>query len=236
MGLKVADNVTIGAFRLGVELIDQPHLFRFLRVDLIHRGLNTLDGRRDQPESIRNSAAHIEALLTAGVVGIRHALLNSFPFQLREYNADVEHGASHGRGSVEFFCRGYELDPVLSEFLHHIREVEDRTADAVQFVNNDLTDHPAFDVVHHFSKGRTVCIFTAVTPVGINLILFTSHFVLAELDLAFDRNAIGSVNGLSCVDCVHFVAPSSQKRAADRYIIPQQLLNSYHFHCVFHTL
>ena len=209
VGLKVADNVTVGAFRLGVELIDQPHLFRFLRVDLIHRGLNTLDGRRDQPESIRNSAAHIEALLTAGVVGIRHALLNSFPFQLREYNADIEHGAPHRGRCIEFLCCGHKLDLVCSKLLHHIGEVENGTTDAVQLVNNDLADHSVFDVVHHFRKGWAVRILPAVASVGINLVLFTSHFVLAELNLAFDGNAIGSVNGLSCVYCIHFVAPFS---------------------------
>ena len=209
MALEVADDVAVGAFWLGIKLIDQTHLLCFFRVDLIHGRLDTINGCRDQPESIRNSAAHIEALLTARVVGVSHALLNSFSFQLCEYNADVEHGTSHGGRCIEFLCCGHKLDLVCSELLHHIGEVEDGTTDAVQLVNNDLTDYSTFDVIHHFRKGWAVCILPAVTPVGINLVLFTSHFVLAELNLAFDGNAIGSVNGLSCVYCIHFVAPFS---------------------------
>ena len=212
VGLKVADDVTVRAFRLRVELIDQLHLLCFLCVDLIHGGLNTLNGRWNQPKPIRNSAAHIKTFLTAGVVGICHTLLNGFPFQLCEYDADVEHSAPHRGGGVELFRRGYELDLVLPKLLHHIGKVKNGTADTVQLINNDLTDHSIFDVVHHFRKGRTICIFTAVTSVGIDLVLFTSHFVLAELNLAFDGNAIGSVNGLSCVDCVHFVAPFSHRK------------------------
>ena len=209
MALEVADDVAVRAFRLGIKLIDQTHLLCFFRVDLIHGSLDTINGRRDQPETIRNSAAHIETLLAAGVVGISHALLNSFSFQLREYNADVEHGASHRGRCIEFLCCGHKLDLVCSELLHHIGEVKNGTADTVQLVNNDLADHSVFDVVHHFRKGGAVCILPAVASVGINLVLFTSHFVLAELDLAFDGNAIGSVNGLSCVYCIHFVAPFS---------------------------
>ena len=207
MLLKISDDITVGTFGLGVEFVNQFDLFSFIGFDFIHGCFDTLDSRRHQLKSIRHSAAHIEALLTAGEICVCDSLLNRFAFQLCEHNADVEHGSAHRGGGIKFFGGGYELNFVLFKALHHRGEVQNRAADAVQLIDNYFADDSIFDIIHHFRKGRAVCVFAAVAPVGIYFVCFTSHLIFAELNLAFDRNTVGSVNGLSRVDCVHLVAP-----------------------------
>ena len=97
VGLQTAGDIAAGALRLCVQLIDQPYLLCLLFVDSVHRGSDAVDGRGAQTEAVWHPAAHIETFLAAGVVGVRHALLDRLPLQLGEYDADIQHGAPHGR-------------------------------------------------------------------------------------------------------------------------------------------
>ncbi len=142
---------------------------------------------------------------------ILHPLLDGFALQLCEHDANIQHGPSHRRGSIELLCERNKLHIVLLEQHHHVGEVQNGTADAVQFVNDHPGDQPTLDVLHQHLKLGPVRIFTAVTLVLIFLATPASQFVFAKLTLTFDGNTILFVNGLSCINrvnsVVHFALP-----------------------------
>ena len=201
--LEVSDNVAVGALRLGVELVHEPHHLRLLRDDLVHGGLDAADDGGDQPVAIGHPPAHVKALLAPGKVGVGHPLLDGLPLQLGEDDADVEHGPAHGGGGVELLRGGDELHPVLAQSLHHAGEVQDGAADAVQLVDDDLAELSRPHILHHLLEGGAVGVLAAVSPVDVGLVGFPPRLVLAELDLAIDGDAVSPVHRLPRVNCVH---------------------------------
>jgi hypothetical protein len=70
------------------------------------------------------------------------ALGDDFAFELREGQKDVQGEAAEGTGRVELLRDRHEADAMPVEQLHHLREIQQRAAEAV-----DLVDHHAIDLL-----------------------------------------------------------------------------------------
>jgi hypothetical protein len=92
---------------------------------------------------------------------------------------------------------------VLAKKLHHVRKIQDRSADSVELVNHDSRNKPVVYIAHKLPKLGTVDIFAAVTLIAIFPEFGAFQFVFAEIDLAFDGNAVGLVDRLPRVNCVN---------------------------------
>ena len=97
---------------LGVHFKHQPGDVRRFRVGLHHFCADALNGGGFQLETERGRAAHVKTALAPGIVSVRHPLLNGFPFQLGEHDADVQHGPAHWRGGIKLFRGGNKLHVV----------------------------------------------------------------------------------------------------------------------------
>ncbi len=156
----------------------------------------------------RHPSAHVQAFSAAGKIGVRHPLLDGLPLQLGEDDADIQHGPANGGGGVEFLGGGYKFHAVLCEGVHHGGEVQNGAADAVQLVDDDLADEAPPHVGHELLKGGALRVLSAVAPVGVGFGRPAPELVPAQLDLAFNGDAVGAVHRLSGIDGVHSVPPA----------------------------
>lgn len=133
-------DIAKGGIRLSVHFVDKAHSIGFFGDRLIHGGMYTADDRGDLPEAVGNISAHIQAFSAPRIIGISHTFLYSFPFQLSENDADIQHSIAHRGGGIEFFGSGNELHLISAEKLHHIGKIQNRAAYAVQFIDDNGAD------------------------------------------------------------------------------------------------
>ena len=91
---------------------------------------------------------------------------------------------------------------MLLKYINNTCKIQHGAADTVQTIDNDSSYFSSFNVCHHFLERRTVCIFPAISFIGINLDIFPYHFPFAKFDLAFHGYAVDPVNRLSRINCV----------------------------------
>ena len=158
----------------------------FLRVHHQLLCVDTVHFDRLGVEAVRGFPAHLEAPLTAGVVGVRHPLLYRFPLKLCEHDTDIQHGPAHRGRGVKLFRGGNKFHIVLLEQFHHICEIQNGTADTVKFVDNDFRNQALLDVPHQLLKLRAVCVLAAVPFVSVFPATTAFQFVFAKFNLAFN--------------------------------------------------
>ena len=166
-------------------------------------------------EAIRGFSTHLKPSLAAGIISVRHPLLYRFPFKLGEHDTDIQHRPPHRGGGIKLFRRGHKLHFVLLKEVHHLRKVENGTADAVELVNHHFPHKAAFNIPHKLLELWTLRIFPGIPFVLVLFAVPAFQFVFAKLNLAFNGNAVLFVYRLSCIDCVysiiHIVAPFLKK-------------------------
>ena len=104
MGRKLGGDIVERNARVDVHIV---HLANKRRLGWFNYQLLCMDAVNDdrlRPKSIRRSPAHFETALTPSIPCVLHSLLDSFSLQLREHNADVQHGPAHRRGRVKLLC------------------------------------------------------------------------------------------------------------------------------------
>ena len=137
-------------------------------------------------EAVRGFPAHLEAPLTAGIVSVRYPLLYRFPFKLGEHDTDIQHRPPHRGGGVKLLRRGHKLHFVLLEEVHHLRKVENGTADAVELVNHHFPHKAAFNIPHKLLELWTLRIFPGIPFVLVLFAVPAFQFVFAKFNLAFN--------------------------------------------------
>ena len=208
-------NVMQRYLRVSVHLIHLPDKGRFGWLYYQLLCAHPVHHIRLCPKSVGRFAAHFEAPLTAGVPCVLHPLLYRFPFKLGEHDTDIQHRPPHRGGGIKLFRRGHKLHFVLLEEVHHLRKVENGTADAVELVNHHFPHKAAFNIPHKLLELWTLRIFPGIPFVLVLFAVPAFQFVFAKLNLAFNGNAVLFVYRLSCIDCVysivHIVAPFLKK-------------------------
>lgn len=82
-------------------------------------------------------------------------------------------------------------------------KIVDRTADAVEPVDQNFVDEPGFRISQQLLQGRAVDILAGKAFIGVDLAALEfarGQCVAAELRLLFDRNAVRPFNRLAGVD------------------------------------
>ena len=151
-------------------------------------------------EAVGGRAAHVKTVLAAGIVGIGHALLDGFTFELGEHDADIQHGPPHRGGRVKLFRGRNELDIEFLKSFHHGCEVQNGTADTIQLVDHHALDQAPANIGHHFLELGSIGILAGITLVCVLAEIASSQFILAKLDLAFNADTVLAVNGLSAIN------------------------------------
>ena len=96
--------------------------------------------------------------------------------------------------------------------LHHIGEVQDRTADPVQLIHDHLLYLSSPDIRKKLLQLRPGGIFTTVSTILVLPEGSALQFILAELNLTLNRDTVCPVHGLpgiNCIDSVHKSPPFS---------------------------
>lgn len=100
---------------------------------------------------------------------------------------------------VRHLRRGHKLHFVLLEEVHHLRKVENGTADAVELVNHHFPHKAAFNIPHKLLELWTLRIFPGIPFVLVLFAVPAFQFVFAKLNLAFNGNAVLFVYRLPCI-------------------------------------
>ena len=204
IGFHVSNNIAVGGMRLGIHGVDQLDDFCRPRIDDITGSLLAVEHIRLQLESHRDWPAHVEPLPASAQVGVGHTHLDCLAFQLGKHDTDVEHSPPHWCGGIELLIAGDELHAVFLKLLHHICEVQNGATDSVQLVDDDSAHLTAANAIHHPLEIGTVGIFPREPFVLKDLVYTPTCLVLAELDLAFNADAVHLIDGLSAIDCIIF--------------------------------
>ena len=81
----------------------------------------------------------------------------------------MQRQAAKRRRAVEVLCYRDKADPVAFELFHQAREIEQRAAEAIDFIDKDAIDLPHFDLHQQFSESRPVHAGSAETAIVITL-------------------------------------------------------------------
>ena len=137
------------------------------------------------------------------------SLGDGFPFQLGKNGRDIHHGAAHGRGRVELFPDGNEVDVPVTQVLDELGKVADVAADAVEPVDHDGGKCNLLRILHHFLELRALQIAAGKALVLIHqrmlrriLAKMHGNILAAQLDLVLDTLALPSKFGFAGIDDV----------------------------------
>jgi hypothetical protein len=119
---------------------------------------------------------------------------DDLPLELRERQQHVEDEAAHRGAGVELLGDAHERHLPLLKRPHHLREVEERPAEAVDLVHDHAVDLVGFDVGHQPLQGGAVGVAAGepavVVPVGVEgppLAGLAADVRLAGLPLGVER-------------------------------------------------
>ena len=99
-------------------------------------------------------------------------------FQFGKDEDDLEHGLAHGRRCVKLLRTGNKSNIQFSQLDVHLREVQQISADAVDFKHEDMRKFMAPAALHHILIRRPVCILAGIPSVGKYLIIRNAQNVL----------------------------------------------------------
>ena len=135
------------------------------------------------------------------------SLGDSFPFQLGKDGRDIHHGPAHGRGRVELFPNGNEVDVPVTQILNELGKIADVAADAVEAVDHDGGKGDLLGVLHHFLELRALQIAAGKALVLVDQHVFRrllakvhGDVLAAKLDLVLNALALAGEFGLTGVD------------------------------------
>lgn len=199
MRMQVADNISKGVAAVGIKCINQLNLFAFFRQLFIHGGMDIIDNCLSKAIAVRDAPAHVKTFPASGIISVRDSFLDGFPFQLRKYDADMQHSSANRRGSVKFFGGREEFHMILLKNFHHICKIQNGAADTVKLVYDDALDFAGTDILHHPFKFRSVGIFAGEAFIRVFYAGFSVGFVSAVRKLAFNGYTVFFFDGLSCI-------------------------------------
>ena len=148
------------AIELQIQAVDRAHPLRLVLVD----------GERPLLGDIadRCVAPHPQALALGGGDLVPDALAGDFALELREGEQDVERQPPHGIGRIELLGDRDERHPVGIEQLDHLREVRERSGQAVHLVHHHHADLACLDVGQQPLQSRALerCTGAAAIVIG----------------------------------------------------------------------
>src|SRR5208337_352960 len=103
----------------------------------------------------RYRAAHPDSLLFGSRNLIADALAGHFALKLGEREQHIEREAAHRGSGIELLGDGHERDTVAIEDFDHLREVRERTGQAVDFIDHDHIDELVTNVGQQALQSRT---------------------------------------------------------------------------------
>ena len=160
------------AVEVSGERNQRPLLLVLVVDDFDHRRLALVDGERLGFRVIviaqRDAATVPLSVCCSGQHGCRYALRSHVTLQLREYQDDFEHGLAHRRACVELLVLADEDHSKLLQLAVHGGEVQQVTADTVDFPYEDMREHPQPDLLHHLLKFWAVCILARIARILID--------------------------------------------------------------------
>ena len=144
----------------------------------------------------------MKAFQAPGVISVSDTLLNGFPLELGEHDADIQHGPAHRGRGIEFLCGRNKLHIVFLKQFHHICEVQNGAAYPVQLIDN-YPAHLAFAyLAKELLKLGSVGILARVALVLENPATASLQLILAEINLALNADTVLAVYGLSRINYI----------------------------------
>jgi len=141
-------------------------------------------GHRVDTVAQRCQAAHPFTFATCVCHLVTGSLGDDLTFKLGEGQEDVEHQPAHRISRIELLGHAHKSHALAFEYLQHLGKVQQRSTEAIYFVDHDAIDLACLDVCQKSLQGCPIHIATCETTVVVAIRQADPALILLAFDVS----------------------------------------------------